>query len=84
MAKLEDLEAPVTATSPNTPLSLSREEIAVVRMVHDGLTNKAIAKELFISVSAVEARLTKLYRRTGTRNRQQLAARYASMAPPRS
>jgi len=84
MATLEDLEAPVAAASRNTPLSLSREEIAVVRMVHDGLTNKAIAKELFISVSAVEARLTKLYRRTGTRNRQQLAARYASMAPPRS
>lgn len=63
-------------TPAPAPVDLSREEFEVVRMVHEGLTNKAIAKELYISVSAVEARLTKLYRRTGAKNRQQLASRF--------
>ncbi|MCW4466247.1 LuxR C-terminal-related transcriptional regulator [Glutamicibacter sp. MNS18] len=70
---------PVAAAS--APVDLSREEFEVVRMVHEGLTNKAIAKELYISVSAVEARLTKLYRRTGAKNRQQLAARFVDTQP---
>lgn len=63
------------------PVDFSREELEVVRMVHEGLTNKAIAKQLYISVSAVEARLTKLYRRTGAKNRQQLAARFTQAQP---
>ncbi|WP_431711971.1 helix-turn-helix domain-containing protein [Glutamicibacter uratoxydans] len=64
--------------SPSQDMDFTREEIEVVQMIQEGMTNKAIAKRLYISVSAVEARLTKLYRRTGTKNRQQLAARFHS------
>ncbi|MFC4715698.1 LuxR C-terminal-related transcriptional regulator [Glutamicibacter bergerei] len=42
------------------------------------MTNKDIAEELFITVSAVEARLTRLFRKTGTRNRQQLSAHFTA------
>ncbi|PRA10521.1 hypothetical protein CQ010_13700 [Arthrobacter sp. MYb211] len=56
---------------------LTHEENQLVSMVRQGLTNKGIADELFISVSAVEARLTRLFRKTGTRNRQQLSAHFA-------
>ncbi|MGO3528791.1 LuxR C-terminal-related transcriptional regulator [Glutamicibacter arilaitensis] len=42
------------------------------------MANKAIADFLFITVSAVEARLTRLFRKTGTKNRQQLSAYFAS------
>ena len=72
----QNLAARTQLERGNGAVQLSPEEFEVVRMVHRGLTNKAIAGELYISVSAVEARLTKLYRRTGAKNRQQLAARF--------
>lgn len=57
---------------------LSSDEAQVVAMVREGMTNKDIAEELFITVSAVEARLTRLFRKTRTRNRQQLSAHFAA------
>ncbi|PRB72750.1 LuxR family transcriptional regulator [Arthrobacter sp. MYb213] len=69
-----------TASTPEDTYfkMLSTDEAQVVAMVRKGMTNKEIAEELFITVSAVEARLTRLFRKTGTRNRQQLSAHFAS------
>ncbi|WP_333615288.1 helix-turn-helix transcriptional regulator [Glutamicibacter sp.] len=81
--RVESQLSSVNASTANTAEDsyfkmLSTDEAQVVAMVRKGMTNKDIAEELFITVSAVEARLTRLFRKTGTRNRQQLSAHFAS------
>ncbi|MGH3746734.1 MAG: AAA family ATPase [Micromonosporaceae bacterium] len=51
---------------------LSDTEQRIVELVKGGATNREIAGTLFLSVKAVEANLTRLYRRLGVRNRTQL------------
>jgi DNA-binding NarL/FixJ family response regulator len=51
---------------------LSDTEQRIVELVRAGATNREIAGTLFLSVKAVEANLTRLYRRLGVRNRTQL------------
>lgn len=51
---------------------LSDTEQRIVDLVRAGSTNREIAGTLFLSVKAVEANLTRLYRRLGVRNRTQL------------
>jgi DNA-binding NarL/FixJ family response regulator len=53
--------------------TFSETERRVVELVRTGASNRDIARSLFLSVKAVEANLTKLYRRLGVRNRTQLA-----------
>jgi DNA-binding CsgD family transcriptional regulator len=52
---------------------LSDTERRIVELVRAGSTNREIARSLFLSIKAVEANLTRLYRRLGVRNRAQLA-----------
>ena len=52
---------------------LSETERRIVELVRSGATNREIARALFLSIKAVEANLTRLYRRLGVRNRAQLA-----------
>jgi len=52
---------------------LSDTERRIVELVRGGATNREIARSLFLSIKAVEANLTRLYRRLGVRNRAQLA-----------
>ncbi|CBG67302.1 putative LuxR-family regulator [Streptomyces scabiei 87.22] len=54
--------------------TLSEPDIALVRMVSDGATNRQIAAQLACSHKTVEQRLTRLFRRTGTGSRTELAA----------
>lgn len=54
---------------------LTRAERAVVGRVRAGLRNKEIAAELFLSVSTVEAHLTRVYRKLGVRGRAELVAK---------
>ena len=51
---------------------LSETERRIVGLVLAGATNREIAQTAFLSVKAVEANLTRLYRRYGVRNRAQL------------
>ncbi len=51
---------------------LSETERRIVELVRAGATNREIARATFLSVKAVEANLTRLYRRLGVRNRAQL------------
>ncbi len=60
---------------------LSDTEQRIVEQVRAGATNREIAGTLFLSVKAVEANLTRLYRRLGVRNRTQLV-RALDGAPP--
>ncbi|WP_081809988.1 LuxR C-terminal-related transcriptional regulator [Leucobacter sp. PH1c] len=59
---------------------LSRSEKAVVDLVVAGRRNREIAATLFISVRAVEARLTGVYRKLNISSRAQLIARFSSTA----
>jgi len=52
---------------------LTATEQGIVEMVRAGATNREIARAMFLSVKAVEANLTRLYRRLNVRNRSQLA-----------
>ncbi|GAA3301398.1 AAA family ATPase [Dactylosporangium vinaceum] len=52
---------------------LSETERRIVELVRAGATNREIARALFLSIKAVEANLTRLYRRLNVRNRSQLA-----------
>jgi len=51
---------------------LSEADRRLVGMVRAGATNREVGAALFLSVKAVEARLSRLYRRFGVRNRSEL------------
>lgn len=53
-------------------LSLGPRELAVVRSVFKGLSNKQIADQLKLSESVVKAILQQLFSKTGVRTRGQL------------
>lgn len=53
---------------------LTELDIRLVRMVTDGASNRQIAAELACSPKTVEQRLTRLFQRTGSRSRRELAA----------
>jgi DNA-binding NarL/FixJ family response regulator len=53
---------------------VSVRELEVVRLVADGLTNKAIAAELHLSVRTVESHVRHVLAKVGLDNSTQLAA----------
>ncbi len=55
------------------PADLSATELRIARLAASGLTNKAIAAEVFVTQKAVEANLARAYRKLGIRSRAQLA-----------
>jgi DNA-binding CsgD family transcriptional regulator len=55
------------------PTGLSETELKIARLASDGLTNRAIAAEVFVSPKTVEANLGRVYRKLGIRSRAQLA-----------
>ena len=54
--------------------ALTTAERRVARLAADGLTNKAIAGQVEVSVKAVEWHLSRVYRKLGIRSRTGLAA----------
>ena len=54
-------------------MSLSGREEEIARFVASGLKNKPIADKLFISEQTVKSHLTNIFRKTGTKNRLELA-----------
>jgi DNA-binding CsgD family transcriptional regulator len=57
---------------------LTGTERQVAELVARGLTNREAAAELFVSVRAVEANLSRIYAKLGVRSRTELARRLAS------
>jgi DNA-binding NarL/FixJ family response regulator len=55
---------------------LTERELVIVRAVARGLSNEAIAKELWVAEQTVKFHLTNVYRKLGVSNRTE-AARYA-------
>lgn len=64
--------ARVSGRVPGTG-QLSETELRVAELVSRGMTNRAVAAELFVSVRTVESTLTKIYAKVGVRSRTQLA-----------
>ena len=61
-------------------MGLSETEQRIVDLVRRGCTNREIARSTFLSVKAIEANLTRLYRRFGVRNRDQLSRAIAEIS----
>ena len=66
------------------PDELSATELRIARLAAAGLTNQAIAGEVFLTRKAVEANLARAYRKLGIRSRAQLSTALESLAPARS
>jgi DNA-binding CsgD family transcriptional regulator len=58
--------------------ALTRTESQVSALVAGGRSNREIAAELFVSVSTVEAHLTRIYRKLGLRRRTELTTWYGA------
>jgi ATP/maltotriose-dependent transcriptional regulator MalT len=55
------------------PEELSATELQIARLAADGLSNKAIAEQVFVSVKTVESNLKRAYSKLGISSRAQLA-----------
>jgi predicted ATPase/DNA-binding CsgD family transcriptional regulator len=73
---LERVDSPDEQPSSPYPADLSAREVDVLRLVAGGMTNAAIAKELFISPRTVNAHMGSVYNKIGTNTRAE-AARFA-------
>ena len=61
---------------------LTPAETQVASLAAEGKTNREIAGSLWMSEKTVEAHLSRVYRKTGVRNRSELAARHAALRAP--
>ncbi|HEY5846743.1 MAG TPA: AAA family ATPase [Microlunatus sp.] len=63
--------------SPPRDDGLTQREVAIARMISDGASNPEIAEALFLSRKTVERHVSNALAKTGSRNRAELAARWA-------
>jgi DNA-binding NarL/FixJ family response regulator len=73
-----DLNQPITATidstnNSTTPFALTDRELAVVRLLGDGLTNNEIGATLFISPKTASVHVTNSLRKLGVNTRAHAA-----------
>jgi ATP/maltotriose-dependent transcriptional regulator MalT len=73
-AELATLEVSAVTSSPAALLGLSRAELAVVRLVATGLTNREVATELYVSVKTVEYHLRNCFIKLDISSRRELGA----------
>jgi pSer/pThr/pTyr-binding forkhead associated (FHA) protein len=71
-----DTEAPAIVPRHEAPVHLTERERAVLRLISEGLTDKVVAEQLFISVNTVRSHLERIREKTGLRRRSELT-RYA-------
>lgn len=58
---------------PVIDVELSSRELSITKLVGEGLTNKEIAAQLYLSIGTVKNHLTQILQKTGLRDRTQLA-----------
>jgi DNA-binding NarL/FixJ family response regulator len=73
-AELADLQVTAATGSPAALLGLTRSELAVVRLVAGGLTNREVASQLYVSVKTVEYHLRNSYIKLDITSRRALAS----------
>lgn len=60
---------------PDTPESMSRRELEVLSLLDQGLSNKEIAAQLFVSAKTVEGYTLRIYQKLGVRTRREAGDR---------
>jgi LuxR family maltose regulon positive regulatory protein len=73
-AQNNDTQRPAADAAPRVAFHLTNREIQVLRLLWKGGSNKAIARDLFLSENTIETHLRRIYEKLGTRNRTQAAA----------
>jgi DNA-binding NarL/FixJ family response regulator len=71
LARVDDELARVAVR--RAPEELSATELRIAQLAADGLSNQAIAEQVFVSVKTVESNLKRAYRKLGISSRAQLA-----------
>lgn len=66
---------PDAEDSPAHAAGLTERETAILSALARGLSNDAIAKELWVAEQTIKFHLTKIYRKLGVRSRTELATR---------
>jgi LuxR family maltose regulon positive regulatory protein len=69
-----DIKRPAPDAGPRAAFHLTNREIQVLRLLWKGGSNKAIARDLFLTENTIETHLRRIYEKLGTRNRTQAAA----------
>ncbi len=69
------MSAPGRAASTPVEEPLTSQETRVALLVAQGLSNKEVAAQLFLSPRTVETHLSSVFRKRGFRNRTDLAVR---------
>ena len=67
------------------PVELTENEQLIAQLAAEGMTNREIATQMFVSRRTVEATLARAYRKLGIRTRAELGATMAtrgSTTPP--
>lgn len=59
--------------SPKIEYQLSPRELTITKLIGEGMTNKEIADQLYLSIGTVKNHLTQILQKTGLRDRTQLA-----------
>ncbi|HKB29466.1 MAG TPA: helix-turn-helix transcriptional regulator [Streptosporangiaceae bacterium] len=62
----------------NQPHDLTPSERQVADLAAQGLTNREVARALFVSAKTVDATLSRIYRKLGVRSRTELAWRHGT------
>ena len=82
LAELDGFLPPLPPDEPVAENVLTRREAEVLRRVASGMSNRAIADELFVSVRTVERHMGNMYGKLGLQGRSgraAIAARAASL-----
>jgi LuxR family maltose regulon positive regulatory protein len=79
LPRLPDQDAEASPAEPGgvarSTLDLTSREWEVLDLVFTGITNKELARDLFVSVDTVKTHLKHIYAKLGVRNRNQAIAR---------
>jgi LuxR family transcriptional regulator, maltose regulon positive regulatory protein len=73
-AKMSKRMQTLGGDSSGRAFNLTNREIQVLRLIWKGGSNKAIARDLFLTENTIETHLRRIYEKLGTRNRTQAAA----------
>jgi LuxR family transcriptional regulator, maltose regulon positive regulatory protein len=73
-AKMPKSTQTLGGDSSGREFNLTNREIQVLRPLWKGGSNKAIARDLFLTENTIETHLRRIYEKLGTRNRTQAAA----------
>jgi LuxR family transcriptional regulator, maltose regulon positive regulatory protein len=72
--KIPKTQETSSGDAPGAAFGLTSREVQVLRLLWKGGSNKAIARDLFLTENTIETHLRRIYEKLGTRNRTQAAA----------